>query len=200
MSLKKKQTENRKKLKQAALLCSVFVIFFAAYASLAKYELASVGSVKIGVANWNIKLNGEELTSSSQLDNSIQFFIDSAKDYGSPEPGESGHFDITIDPAGTEVSFAYQVALDKRRLPARFSVASYSLNGGARIDLPEGANVEGQVFLNGKTQFTAEDAQTIRYYWRWDEPDAGTKENCGIDANVEVKQILSGPESEPEAE
>lgn len=200
MSLKKKQAENRKKLKQAVLLCSVFVIFFAAYASLAKYELASVGSVKIGVANWNIKLNGKELTSSSKLENSIQFYIDSIEDYGSPEPGESGHFKITIDPAGTEVSFAYQVALDKSRLPARFSITSYSLNDGAKIALPEGANVEGQVLLGGKEQFTAEDAQTIRYYWSWDGADSGTKENYGIDANVEVKQILSGPESEPEAE
>lgn len=204
MPLKKKYpAENREKFIQTVLLCSVFVLFLAVYTSLAKYELTSGGSVKIGVARWNINLNGKDITGSSNtsLEDSIQFFIDSAGDSnagpvaGKPEPGHTGYFEIQIDPADTEVSFAYQVALDKSRLPDHFSITSYSLNDDIHIDLPEDTTVKGEVFLNGKARFTRGDAQTIRYYWNWDEADAGgTQHYYAIRANVEVKQILSGPE------
>lgn len=197
MTLKQRYAiKNKKRWRQFIFIYSILVIFFGMYSSLAKYERASEGYIKIAVADWKIKLNGKELTGSSNtLTDSITLTPTTNIDASDPtkiKPGQEGYFDIEINPAGTEVSFEYQVTLDlvNSKLPTHFSILSYSLNDGAPTILPPDNVLNGSVSLGDKNIFEKDsDKQTIRYYWKWDDGD-GEGITYTIVANVEVKQIL----------
>lgn len=197
MTLKEKYTiKNKKRIKQFIFLYSILVIFFVIYSTFAKYENTSEGYTKIAVANWKIALNGKELTNNSNtLTDSITLIPTTDIDEnnsGKIRPGQIGYFDIEIDPTDTEVSFWYQVTLDLANsiLPSGFSIASYSLDGGAtKNTLPANNTLSNTVSLDTKNIFTHSDAQTIRYYWSWESGDEGDTAYTII-ANVEVKQVL----------
>lgn len=206
MTLKEKYTiKNKKRIKQFIFLYSILVIFFVMYSTLAKYEDTSEGYTKIAVANWKIALNGKELTSSSNtLTDSITLIpttdengndLTTDIDENTPikiKPGQTGYFDIEIDPTGTEVSFWYQVSLDlvNSVLPRGLNILSYSLDGGITSNtLPEDNTLSNTVSLGSKDMFTDSDVQRIRYYWNW-ESGEGEASTYTIIANVKVKQVL----------
>lgn len=197
MTLKEKYTiKNKKRMRQFIFLYSILAIFFVMYSSLAKYERTSEGYTKIAVANWKIALNGKELTSNSNtLTDSITLIPTTDIDANNPtkiKPGQTGYFDIEIDPTDTEVSFWYQVTLDLTNsvLPSGLSISSYSLDGGTTTNtLPANNILSNTVSLGGNDIFTDSDVQTIRYYWSWANGDEGDTAYTII-ANVELKQVL----------
>lgn len=206
MTLKEKYTiKNKKRIKQFIFLYSILVIFFVMYSTLAKYEDTSEGYTKIAVANWKIALNGKELTSSSNtLTDSITLIpttdengndLTTDIDENTPikiKPGQTGYFDIKIDPTGTEVSFSYQVSLDLMNsvLPRGLNISSYSLDGGTTSNmLPENKTVSNTVLLGNNGIFIDSDVQRIRYYWSWNRDEVGDT-SYTIVTNVEVKQVL----------
>lgn len=197
MTLKEKYTiKNKKRIKQFIFLYSILVIFFVMYSTLAKYEDTSEGYTKIAVANWKIALNGKELTSSNNtLTDSITLIPTTKINENNPskiKPGQTGYFDIEIDPTGTEVSFWYQVSLDlvNSVLPRGLNILSYSLDGGITSNtLPEDNTLSNTVSLGSKDMFTDSDVQRIRYYWNW-ESGEGEASTYTIIANVKVKQVL----------
>lgn len=206
MTLKEKYTiKNKKRIKQFIFLYSILVIFFVMYFSLAKYEKTSEGYTKITVANWKIALNDKELTSDNNiLTDSITLIpttytdennITTDIDENNPtkiKPGQTGYFDIKINPTDTEVSFWYQVTLDLTNsvLPSGLTISSYSLDGGMTTNtLPENNTLSDTVSIGDNAIFTDSDVQTIRYYWSWEGNDEGDTAYTII-ANVEVKQVL----------
>lgn len=197
MTLKEKYTiKNKKRIKQFIFLYSILAIFFVMYSTLAKYEDTSEGYIKIAVANWKIALNGKELTSSNNtLTDSITLIPTTKINENNPskiKPGQTGYFDIEIDPTGTEVSFWYQVSLDlvNSVLPRGLNILSYSLDGGITSNtLPEDNTLSNTVSLGSKDMFTDSDVQRIRYYWNW-ESGEGEASTYTIIANVKVKQVL----------
>lgn len=206
MTLKEKYTiKNKKRLKQFIFLYSILVIFFVIYSTLARYENTAEGYTKIAVANWEIALNGKELTASSNaLTDSITLIPTTDEngndltidiDESTPikiKPGQAGYFDIEIDPTGTEVSFWYQVTLDLANsvLPSNLNILSYSLGEDTNKNtLPENKTLSNTVSLGNNAIFTGNDVQKIRYYWSWDSEEE--EDNAyTIVANVEVKQVL----------
>lgn len=197
MTLKEKYTiKNKKRIKQFIFLYSILAIFFVMYSTLAKYEDTSEGYIKIAVANWKIALNGKELTSSNNtLTDSITLIPTTKINENNPskiKPGQTGYFDIEIDPTGTEVSFWYQVSLDlvNSVLPRGLNILSYSLDGGITSNtLPKDNTLSNTVSLGSKDMFTDSDVQRIRYYWNW-ESGEGEASTYTIIANVKVKQVL----------
>lgn len=197
MTLKEKYTiKNKKRIKQFIFLYSILAIFFVMYSTLAKYEDTSEGYIKIAVANWKIALNGKELTSSNNtLIDSITLIPTTKINENNPskiKPGQTGYFDIEIDPTGTEVSFWYQVSLDlvNSVLPRGLNILSYSLDGGITFNtLPKDNTLSNTVSLGSKDMFTDSDVQRIRYYWNW-ESGEGEASTYTIIANVKVKQVL----------
>lgn len=206
MTLKEKYTiKNKKRIKQFIFLYSILVIFFVMYSTLAKYEDTSEGYTKIAVANWKIALNGKELTSSSNTLTDSIILIPTTDENGNDlttdinentpikiKPGQTGYFDIEIDPTGTEVSFSYQVSLDLTNsvLPNGLNISTYSLDGGVTSNtLPEDNTLNNTVSLGNNDIFTDSDIQRIRYYWNW-ESDEGGDTAYTIIANVELKQVL----------
>lgn len=161
-------------------ICLFFICFsfiFSIYSTIAKYENDYAGYTNIDIANWEIKINDMKLTgNTSELANSIHLVPTTNINEDKPDklnPGQSGYFDIAINPAGTEVSFKYSLSIDteKSGLPQNFVIDSYSINGGTKTDLPSSKIVNDNIYLNGKDIFTAVDTQTIRYYWTWNEGD-----------------------------
>lgn len=197
MTLKEKYTiKNKKRIKEFIFLYSILVIFFGVYSSFAKYEKTSEGYTKIAVANWKIALNGKELTSnSSTLIDSITLIPTTNIDENNPtkiKAGQTGYFDIEINPTDTEVSFWYQVTLDLTNsvLPSGLNISSYSLDNGTTINaLPSNNTLSNTVPLGDNGIFLESDIQRIRYYWSWDGEDTGDKAYT-IVANVELKQAL----------
>lgn len=197
MTLKEKYTiKNKKRIKQFIFLYSILVIFFVIYSTLAKYEIASEGYTKIAVANWKMVLNGSQLKGDDNiLTDSIKLIPTTDVDENNPnkiKPGQTGYFDIEINPTDTEVSFWYQVTLDLTNsvLPSGLSISSYSLDGGTTIEtLPSNNTLSNTVSLGSNSIFTDSDVQKIRYYWSWDSNDIGI-DAYTIIANVETKQVL----------
>lgn len=197
MTLKEKYTiRNKKRMKQFIFLYSILVIFFVVYTSLAKYENASEVHTKITLANWKFSINDKKITSTdNELIDSIILIPTTGIVEENPtkiKSGQTGYFDIKIDPTDTEVSFWYQVTLDmaNSKLPKGLTISSYSLDGGKTTKtLPSNKIVSNNVSLGNKDIFTEDDIQTIRYYWDW---ASGDNENIAytIVANVQIKQIL----------
>lgn len=199
MTLKEKYTiKNKKRMKQFIFLYSVLVIFFAVYSSLAKYEKKSEGYIKIAVANWKIALNGKELAENNNvLTDSIVLIPTTYIDAENPlkvMPGQSGYFDIEINPADTEVSFSYQITLElaNNASSSGFSISSYSLDDGTNVyPLPDDKTVSDTVSLDGRDRLTEDDVRTVRYYWSWDiEDDKISNIAYTITAHVKAKQII----------
>lgn len=199
MTLKEKYTiKNKKRIKQFIFLYSILVIFFVMYSSFAKYEKTSEGYTQIAVANWKISLNGNDLTSNnSTLTDAITLIPTTDIDENNPtkiKPGQTGHFDIEINPTDTEVSFWYQVTLDLTNsvLPDGLNISSYSLDGGTTINaLPPNNILSNTVPLGDNGIFAESDVQRIRYYWSWNDEDEDEGNIAyTIIANVEVKQVL----------
>lgn len=206
MTLKEKYTiKNKKRIKQFIFLYSILVIFFIMYSTFAKYENSSEGYTKIAVANWKMALNGKELTSSSNTLTDSITLIPTTDENGNDlttnidesttikiKPGQTGYFDIEIDPTGTEVSFSYQVSLDLTNsvLPNELNILSYSLDDGVTSNtLPEDNTLSNTVSLGDNGIFTDSDIQRIRYYWSWESGNEGDTAYT-IVANVEIKQVL----------
>ncbi len=194
MTLKEKYTiKNKKRAKQFIFFYSFLVIFFILYSSFARYEQASEGYMKATIANWKIALNGEELTSDNNtIENKITLIPTTNIDENEPtkiKTGQSGYFDIEIDPTDTEVSFWYQITLDLTNIPSNLNITSYSINDGATSDLPDTNLVSSTVSLEGKNIFTSSDKQTIKFFWNWPSGDYEEGEYT-INANIEVKQVL----------
>lgn len=192
MTLKEKYTiKNKKRIKQFIFIYSILVIFFAAYTTLAKYEMSAEGHTKITLADWKISLNGKEITNNNDTLTDLITLKDS-NNSSKIKPGQTGYFDIEINPTGTEVSFMYKVSLDLTNsiLPKGLKITKYSLDENiTKNDLPLDNSISNTVLLDNKEIFTSEDIQKIRFYWEWDSGDEGDSAYTVI-TKIELKQVL----------
>lgn len=192
MALKEKYTiKNKKRINQFIFIYSILVIFFTVYTTLAKYEISSEGHTKITLADWKISLNGKEITNSNSTLTDLITLKDS-NNSSKIKPGQTGYFDIEINPTGTEVSFMYKVSLDLTNsiLPKGLRITNYSLNEDITKNvLPLDNSVSNTILLNNKKIFTREDVQKIRFYWEWESGDEGDNAYT-IVTKIEIKQVL----------
>lgn len=190
MTLKEKyMVRNKKRLKYYIFMYSILVLLFTLYTTLAKYENFSEGTTKISLANWKITLNGKELLENNTLD-LIEF-----KDSNNAEkigPGQTGYFDIEINPANTEVSFWYKITIDlaNSKLPSGMNITDYSVDEGITKNPLIDNSINDTILLNGKEVFTDDDIQKIRIFWSW-EGEADIEDNAyTINVKVDLKQVL----------
>lgn len=183
-------------------ILALFFIFFTSTAS--KYDSAFEGNANAGIAALSIKLNGNTITDArTTITDGIVFIPTSHIDANKPEkikPGQSGYFDIVIDPTNTEVSFEYKVLLDipNSTLPNSFTISSYLLNStsGTPLPLPTNNTITRNCYLDSRSNtavdsFLSADTQTIRYFWTWGE-DSILEDNVTykVAVTVEFKQII----------
>lgn len=195
MTLREKYTiKNKKRFKQFICFYSMLCIMLVVYLSMARYKKTSEGYAKIDIANWKIEVNEQQLTSDNNyFKDEILLFPDTNIDLGNPYkilPGQTGHFDIKIDPTDTEVSIAYEIKinLEESKLSEKIKIEKYSINGGTEQIL-ENHTVSSSIILNQNGKFTESDIQTIRFFWKW-EQEVNTTQDYEVVADVQLKQIL----------
>ena len=125
---------NKEKLKDLKFLI-VFVLVitlglaYLTQSSLAKYRKQTKGDVEASVAQWNIKLNGEDIHST--MTNVITPTINnnSYTKAGVIAPGTTGYFNLEIDATDVDVDFTYTISFDSLNSVEDIRVTSYEIDG-----------------------------------------------------------------------
>lgn len=175
---KRNDFNNKNNAKQwliIAVACFLLCVVFICGISFARYVDGWNGRFDADVAQWKIKVNGISLADTAAASKiavtMLPDTVDSTVAAGKIKPGQTGYFNVEIDPDGTETSFSYTVEADvvMSKLPAGMSIDGYSINGGSRIEFAVGADrvVEDTVTLPDAGIFTPGDKITVRFYWTW---------------------------------
>lgn len=178
----KHNVHNRKRAKRSVILivvCFLAIFFLMLRYSFASYVIGWEGHHGGAVAQWTIRINGVPLSDNLVSD---EFCVELIPDTDIiPEfpqkikAGQTGHFDVEIDPAGTETAIEYAVVVDivNSKMPGGMSVDGYCFiyddpAEPVKIVFSEDdRSVEGVVELPESGIFTDNDRITIRFYWIW---------------------------------
>ena len=96
------------------ILIALMAVFLAQI-TYAKYRKYAQSLVDADIAKWNIKVNNESIKNKTTLTNRItpQYDGDIYTNSGVIAPGTSGYFEINIDATDSDVSFEYEITLEK---------------------------------------------------------------------------------------
>src|SRR5574344_1686768 len=97
-------------------ILSTIIIFFSTYS---KYTEDAQATVENQVGKWIVKINNKDITQGISQDFLIQnIVIDENTNVidGKIAPGTTGHFDIEINPAGTQVAVRYDITINKENI------------------------------------------------------------------------------------
>lgn len=163
-------------------------LFFVLSLTVSRYTSVSEVDVQADVALWKIAINNVQISQNTTLANSIKI----VKNSGTSTvilPGETGYFDIVIDPTDTEVSIQYELTIDFSGMPSDMQITGYSLNSSSTNTFPANNKLSGEIRLDdGPLDST--DKQTYRVYWKWIGSSTQlTSTQYLISTNVNVKQI-----------
>ncbi len=173
--------------------CCLLYLFQSSYA---KYRRGISGSVTGDVANWNIKVNGEDIANKKTLTSTIEpvFPEDENHNEGVIAPGSEGYYTITIDSSEVDVPFLCtihsDVSLDSSITDLK--TLSYVINPTTDRD--------PQINYSSDTGIVQEiekntDQTVFRIYIKWDDDD-GAMDNAadtqaGIDSNSKAKMNIT---------
>lgn len=142
--------------------------------SYAKYRKQVTGELTADIASWIIKVNNEDITNSTTLENEITPIFD-ANQYvkeNTLAPGSTGYFDIIIETENVDVDYNVEIVDSKEDTDLQDLVLTqYELNdSGTR------ANITNHTFSHDFTKNTAR--TKIRFYFVWDDnPSTETMTN-----------------------
>ena len=108
------------------LLPLFFLVAIFIVPTFSLFESSKVGTGSIGIAKWQIEVNGEDVSGSSSnfVVDEIHWNAATNVKSGKIAPGVTGYFDIIIDPNDTETSIRYDVTFDFSELdPDQFDIS-----------------------------------------------------------------------------
>ena len=167
-------------------VCLLLCVLLIGGISFARYVGDWNGRLDAEIAQWNIKVNGVSLADTAAASKIAVTMYTQNGDGHAPseiiEPGQSGYFDIEINPCATEatetadatpateVSFTYTVALNTDAMPTGMRITGYSLSDGSGNVLTSGTEttVSRTVELPKAGAFTKDDIHTVRFTWEWE--------------------------------
>ena len=153
------------------LLISLMCIFLV-QVTYAKYKKYAQGIVNNNVAKWNIKVNNESIKNKTTLTSSIipVFDGDIYTKSGVLAPDSNGYFDIVIDATNSDVSFSYDIEVDKAdtNTISDLKITGFSKEEGVIIN-----NVNNTI--SGEIEHNTA-STSIRVYIEWDDVN-GTMNN-----------------------
>lgn len=210
---KRRNTRNKSNLWQSVILivvCFLLCFLFIGGITYARYVDDWSGRLNTDVAQWNIKVNGISLADTAAA-SKIDVELITVKDgVDTPsaiiEPGQSGYFEITINPCATEatatedatpateVSFTYTITVNTDAFPDGMSITGYSISNKSSV-LATGTamTVTRTVELPSGSAFTENDIHTVRFNWSWGESseyDEDTK--YFVSVSVSAEQYFGG--------
>lgn len=199
MDLNKRYRPKRRRRVIRFLLFYLFlssVLIF--YSTFAKYTTVVEDAPTIDIANWNIKVNNSDSNTTQNLSNVIKLTPDTTTQTTTDNklaPGQTGHFDIIINPEGTDVALQYSLSFVTNTLPEGISLTNYEIIEDGITNAVQNNIIQGEITLNEqKDQLSANDVKTIRVYWKWNESSndipTGT-EYYAISATIVIKQKLN---------
>lgn len=193
---------SRKSIKPYAKLLVFVVLVIVIQQTFARFSDAFNISSTIQVANWSILINNNQITNSTNnIQNSVNI-ISSSTGQNILKPGETGYFDIEINPANTQVSIEYTITIDISSLPSGTTLTSCELYEGTSLTNPVQVNLltnqSGNKYVQGNIQIGANgnalaisDKKTYRVYCTL---DSNLTSNSGdtyyVVVNVEGRQII----------
>lgn len=169
--------------------CCLLYLFQSSYA---KYRRGISGSLTGDIANWNIKVNGEDIANKKTLTSTIEpvFPEDENHSEGVIAPGSEGYYTITIDSSQVDVPFLCTIHSDVSpdSSISDLKTLSYVINPTS--------DQEPQINYSSDTGIVQEiernTNQTVfRIYIKWEDED-GQMDNAadtqaGLDSNSKAK-------------
>ena len=189
--------KGKRRLPKFLLLYSFLVFFFLFYSTFARYATIVEDVTTIEIANWEIKVNEIKIGESQILSNIITLLPDTTRQTTTDNklaPGQNGHFDININPEGTDVAVEYIMGFKTDNLPSGLSLTTYEVIEDNIYKNIENNTIKEKINLNDVSQGLSQaDAKTVRIYWTWDEnstniPTEEQKYNVAV--TITVKQAL----------
>ena len=180
MKLKDHYKVFRKKRKSYILILFFIVLLFPRYYSVSRFASVSDIDSSTGIANWVISINGQNLTSSTtNIESQIKIIHDND---GETElgPGDTGYFDIEINPAGTEVSIEYTINMNLGHLPTGTTITGCDLitNSNTQNFFTGNTHViEDSINLNNNQPLSNSDTHKYRVHCKIDDDAVLTAED-----------------------
>lgn len=180
------------------LIIAILTIVF----TYAVFESEISGDVMVDKATWRILINNTDITNGTNK----EFVIDKINVVGSNHtqagkiaPGDSGNFNILIDPENTDVSIRYDVSLDFSNLEnTKLKVESIEETEEGKTLIKTGENTYTGTILLSEIKQGIKNNITVTLKWEQDETtdeedtQIGSIENnkIQIPVNVKVTQYL----------
>lgn len=169
--------DTKKRLTLLFAMLSLLFTINMVESTYAKYASKTTTSSKMNIARWDIKVNDEAIKDKNILDAEITpNYLDNINVApGVIAPGSIGYFDITIDPANTDVSFEYEIsvtpATDTSVTDLR--LLKYQIeNKGDMVEVPKGTTTITDEILK-----TEKDKRKITIYVIWDDSESNDMDN-----------------------
>lgn len=145
-----------KKKKILILILILILLVLILRSAFSKYVNEAVGATSNKIGQWIIKVNNQDITEDVNT-----FLIDnftwSENAHVKPPkvaPGMKGHFNITIDPTGTDVALKYTIKIDEKKLR---EIADINL----KITGIKENGVESELKLDDEGNFIIEKEKTL---------------------------------------
>lgn len=166
----------------------VFVIFACSLSivsnTYSRYVAAAEENIDLALANWQILLNNEDITNSSESVGLINPVILENENVANNKlaPSSKGYFDIDIDASSVELSFNYNIKINKNVLLDDLLITKYQIiedeNNTEEIDYIDVIDNE----INGTIDYSQDNAIKpfkIRVFFEWfdDENEQSNDEN-----------------------
>ena len=153
-----------------------------------RYVAAAEESIDLALANWQILLNDEDITTSSSSVGSINPVILENENVANNKlaPSSVGYFDIDIDASSVELSFNYNIKINKNEVLDDLLITKYKL-------IEEGSNPEETDYINvvnneinGTFDYSDENTNKsfkVRVFFEWFD---GNDEESNDESDTEI--------------
>ena len=125
--------------KGTILILIIIFLLVVIRATYAKYLTAKDSKAQARMAQWNIKLNNEDITEGTDFSELIELQYDENPNIASNVivPTSSGYFIVNLESTGTEVPFTYEFSMDvSNSVVDDYRITSYLLYDGSEYSDP----------------------------------------------------------------
>ena len=166
-------------------LYAIIFIFMAVAISeiytLSSYSKTSSQGAFISTANWNIYVNGQKITNNTlEVHSATKMTPDNQNETGFAA-GDTGYFDIVLNPSGTEVAVEFNINIDLSHMPEGTTITSceQTVNGLTEtIFTGHHTTIEDNVLLRNNRALDNSDIRTFRVHCK-------IADNAVLDANTD---------------
>jgi len=155
------------------IILLALVLAFLFQTSYAKYIKKVDGEVVADIADWNIKINNEDIRGKTQLTNSIlpTFTGDQYTKDGVIAPGTEGYFDLNIDATNADVNFNYTITVSTSSNSSvqDIVILGYQINSG-NMESYGSSGITGSVVHNTSSN-------PIKVYIKWNDSTGQSMDN-----------------------